>query len=88
MATRTLYAPDGTVWEVWDVQPGLQLDPSRGRSALLPAEMAGGWLCFESSGEKRRLFPIPAGWDQSPDTELLRMCREARAVRPDRIPSF
>ncbi|HEX6912535.1 MAG TPA: hypothetical protein VF142_19165 [Longimicrobium sp.] len=50
--------------------------------------MAGGWLCFDSPGEKRRLYPIPAGWDQFPDAELMQMCREARAVRPDRIPSF
>lgn len=88
MATRTLHAPDGTRWEVWDVQPGLQLGPSRSHSALLPDEMAGGWLCFDSAGEKRRLYPIPDGWDRSGDAELLQMCRDARPVRPDRLPSF
>lgn len=87
MATRTLHAPDGTVWEVWDVQPGLQLGPSR-TGALLPDEMAGGWLCFDSPAEKRRLYPIPPDWDESAEEELLQMCCDARPVRPDRLPSF
>lgn len=88
MATRTLRAPDGTVWEVWDVLPGLQLSPRQGRNALLPDDMAEGWLCFDSPGEKRRLYPIPAGWEASEDEELWRLCSHARPVRPDRIPSF
>jgi hypothetical protein len=88
MASRTLRAPDGTVWEVWDVQPGLQMSPRKGRSPLLPDEMAAGWLCFDSPGEKRRLYPIPAEWDRSGDAELWRLCGEARPVRPDRIPSL
>lgn len=88
MASRTLRAPDGTVWEVWDVQPGLRISPRKGGSPLLPDEMAAGWLCFDSPGEKRRLYPIPADWDTSGDAELWRLCGAARAVRPDRIPSL
>jgi hypothetical protein len=88
MATRILHAPDGTLWEVWDVQPGLQLDSSRRRGPLLPDEMAGGWLCFDSAAEKRRLYPIPAGWEECADGELLQMCRAARPARADRLPSF
>ncbi|MBW3572021.1 MAG: hypothetical protein KY467_13035 [Gemmatimonadetes bacterium] len=88
MATRSLRAPDGTVWEVWDVQPGLQLESRPGRSVLLPDEMAAGWLCFDSAGEKRRLYPIPSCWDECADADLLQMCRDARPVRADRIPSF
>ena len=88
MATRTLHAPDGSVWEVWDVQPGLQIGPRIGRRPLLPEEMAAGWLCFDSPAEKRRLYPIPAGWEESEDAELWRLCSNARPVRPDRIPSF
>lgn len=88
MATRTLHAPDGTVWEIWDVLPGLQLGARKSRTPLLPDEMAGGWLCFDSPAQKRRLYPIPAGWDQSDDAELWQLCQDARAVRSDRIPSF
>jgi hypothetical protein len=50
--------------------------------------MAGGWLCFDSPEEKRRLYPIPPDWHQSAEGDLLQMCRAARPVRPDRIPSF
>jgi hypothetical protein len=88
MATRTLHAPDGTVWEVWDVLPGLQVGPREGRAPLLPDDMAAGWLCFDSSGEKRRLYPIPERWDEIADEDLWRMCQDASPARPDRIPSF
>ncbi|HEX6036775.1 hypothetical protein [Longimicrobium sp.] len=88
MATRTLHAPDGSVWEIWDVLPGLQVGPREGRAPLLPDEMSAGWLCFESPGEKRRLYPIPDGWDRSPDAELWRLCQGALPARPDRTPSF
>ena len=68
--------------------PGLQMGPRAGRAPLLPREMAGGWLCFDSPVEKRRLFPIPEGWDRFADDELLRMCRSARPAPPDRTPTF
>ncbi|HEU0298824.1 MAG TPA: hypothetical protein VFR37_05200 [Longimicrobium sp.] len=83
MATRTLRAPDGTVWEVWDVLPGLQLE-REGRSVLLPDEMSTGWLCFDGPGEKRRLYPIPHRWEDSADEDLWRMCCAANPVRPRR----
>ena len=83
MATRTLHAPDGTVWEIWDVLPGLQLEQRRGRGMLLPDAMAGGWLCFEGP-EKRRLYPIPDRWEALADEDLWGMCREAQAVPPRR----
>lgn len=88
MATRTLSAPDGSTWEVWDVLPGLQVEPRERRSPLLPDEMAGGWLCFDSPGEKRRLYPIPREWDRLSDAELWHLCQQSRSARPDRIPSF
>ena len=45
--------------------------------------MAGGWLCFEGL-EKRRLYPIPDRWEDSPDEDLWGMCCEAQAVPPRR----
>lgn len=36
-----------------------------------------GWVCFARAGEKRRLAPTPAGWDQASDEELLNLCRRA-----------
>jgi hypothetical protein len=41
-------------------------DPDRrvikGRRPNLTAGMDGGWLCFETDTEKRRLSPIPSDW--------------------------
>jgi hypothetical protein len=40
-----------------------------------------GWLCFESSsGEKRRLVPVPEKWEQMTSPELIKLCRTAKLV--------
>lgn len=53
----------------------------RTRTAMLMAPgLESGWLCFESGSEKRRLTPIPPGWDQVPDEELESLFQDARAV--------
>ena len=41
----------------------------RGGFALTPG-MEGGWLCFESAAEKRRLAPVPEAWESCGDEEL------------------
>ena len=51
------------------------------RSLLLTPGLEQGWLCFECDSEKRRLTPIPAGWDQHSDQELEALC-EAASARP------
>jgi hypothetical protein len=50
----------------------------RSTSRLFGPEMAAGWLAFESPTERRRLVPIPAGWDAFSDAELERLCERAR----------
>lgn len=41
----------------------------------------GGWLCFESSeGEKRRLAPVPPGWEKMGIKGLLKLCSDAKRV--------
>ena len=37
---------------------------------LLTPGLEAGWLCFERGDEKRRLSPIPTGWDEAPQAEL------------------
>jgi hypothetical protein len=44
------------------------------------APMAGGWLCFESAGEKRRLVPVPPGWQRMSDRGLEELCARATVV--------
>ena len=40
----------------------------------------GGWLAFESDRERRRLSPIPSGWEQASESELERLCQRAAAA--------
>jgi hypothetical protein len=39
-----------------------------------------GWLTFESLDEKRRLIPIPGGWDSATQEELRMLCGKAKLV--------
>jgi hypothetical protein len=50
--------------------------------APVAAEFAYGWLCFETVGEKRRLAPVPEGWDRADDETIEQWCCVAKpAVR-------
>lgn len=40
-----------------------------------------GWLIFESRHERRRLGPIPPGWEGCADEELCAMLRDAETLR-------
>jgi hypothetical protein len=40
-----------------------------------------GWLTFESPEEKRRLAPVPAGWESFSTERLELLCRMAHAVQ-------
>ena len=44
-----------------------------------------GWLVFESDHEKRRLLPIPPGWEQRTDDELTKLCETATVAPPPRL---
>lgn len=55
-------------------------DRRSGAGGMIPS-MGSGWLCFENGeGAKRRLSPIPAGWDKAPDDELAGLLNRARQV--------
>jgi hypothetical protein len=41
---------------------------------------ATGWLAFESASERRRLSPIPPGWDQLDEPVLADLCSKAKTV--------
>lgn len=79
MALRTFTSSDGTVWNVWNVVPTLAAASTR---LSVQAGMADGWLCFECPTSKRRLFPVPAGWEQWPDDALERTLAGAEEVKP------
>ncbi len=41
-----------------------------------------GWLCFEAAGQRRRLAPIPSGWEQCDEQALEGYCRRAVPATP------
>ena len=79
-------------WEVWDVHPGeverrlrTEREPARSQRAANDApraavarDLAKGWLCFESMELKRRLWPIPDGWERMNEMELAELCAQAK----------
>ena len=50
----------------------------RDARAPVAAEFAHGWLCFETVGEKRRLAPVPEGWDRADDETIEQWCCVAK----------
>jgi hypothetical protein len=48
--------------------------------------LAHGWLAFESKHDKRRLSPIPIGWEALDASALEQLCEQANSVgRPRRL---
>jgi hypothetical protein len=75
----------GTEWRVWQVLPSpmdSQQDPAESltRMSLNGTPFAKGWLCFESAVEKRRLAPIPEGWEFLDAAILQDLCERAQLV--------
>ena len=78
----------GVEWRVWEVFPNQGSDRANAdalpHSSLKGTAFANGWLCFESANEKRRLAPIPTGWEFR-DTRVLEQLRDkATPVSPTR----
>ena len=98
MAHRQILDPHGARWDVWDVHPTTardtiaklyppRADCARPRRDEVATNLAGGWLCFEHAGERRRYTPIPAGWSELPMTRLAELCAQAVPVpRPAAAP--
>lgn len=77
MPMRTLLRGDRE-WTVWDVFPTFD---ARVRMSGEAADLlVQGWLVFECDLEKRRLGPIPDGWDELPDEDLARLLESATPV--------
>src|SRR4051812_13607459 len=68
-------------WQVWDVRPTLA---ERSTVVRLSATLRDGWLAFESDRDRRRLTPVPLGWDTMSDAELRALLRRSERVRPQR----
>ena len=100
MAHRRFVDRSGRTWEVWSVSPTkverrerqapFESAEDRRKEAeyrvVLGSEMAKGWLCFESAGEKRRLAPFPRTWEGLDDRELSTLLAAATAVKRNTPP--
>ena len=50
------------------------------------SELSHGWLAFESKHDRRRLAPIPNGWEALDESALERLCDQAKSIgRPRRL---
>lgn len=50
------------------------------------SDLAHGWLAFESKHDRRRLTPIPTGWEAFDPRALEKLCDQAQSVgRPRRL---
>jgi hypothetical protein len=87
MALREFTDRTGCRWRVWDIRPEEMHAATRAEDYL--QSVIHGWLAFEpvGGGEKRRLSPIPAGWERASETELERMLERAESVRSDADPA-
>jgi len=61
------------------IGPGTPATDRPLRLAVLPALLRG-WLCFESDHEKRRLAPIPPGWESMSDRGLAELSARGTVV--------
>jgi hypothetical protein len=75
------------VWKVYRVEPGAvsaSLARLRERLPDRESERRRPWLLFESSsGERRRLAPVPDEWDEScSDAQLAKWCVAGEPIPP------
>ncbi|MDB4949574.1 MAG: hypothetical protein JWM27_2223 [Gemmatimonadetes bacterium] len=87
MSYREVQDGRGRMWQVWDTVPTIKA------AGALAEGYSSGWLTFECDDEKRRLVPVPHGWDVADDARVLswlngadpvhRLNRAQRAERDD-----
>ena len=70
MPLREFSDPSGERWRVWDTVP---------ERAGGMGDFRDGWLTFDNGTERRRLAPVPDGWSDYADNELLDLLDVAHA---------
>jgi hypothetical protein len=73
---RTVADAAGTEWTIFEVKKSVAGD----QWTYLPEQFGNGWLCFESAVAKRRLTPVPPGWADMSDKELVGLMKRAVPV--------
>src|SRR3954463_3978744 len=89
----------GHDWDIWEVSPSVmdrrthdepRIVDRRSRNigfvGRVSDRLRNGWLAFQSPHEKRRLTPVPPGWHEFTDAELLTLLERAtKAGIPARL---
>ena len=82
---RVLTDSTGVEWRVWEVVPSRaaigQSPKTQSHTSLSATPYANGWLCFESNAEKRRLAPIPEGWELGTPVDIAQLLQQATPVQ-------
>ena len=74
---RTFRDSNGTAWTVFEVRRQIS---GAGDRSYLPGGFNDGWLCFETTGAKRRLTKYPPRWREFSDDELVGLLGQAQAA--------
>ena len=72
MPIREFVDARGVRWRVWSTVP---------MTGGVVGSFRDGWLTFESGEGRRRLAPIPLGWEDAAAAELSRFCERAEPFR-------
>ena len=78
MAVRDFVDEKGMKWRVWPVLRS-SIHPKTAAEDYL-GDYGEGWLCFESSNERRRLARFPDDWDKMNDKDLCGLLSRAAVV--------
>ncbi len=82
MASREFTDSDGMTWTVWSVAPQ-DMSVSLKRLTGSGDERRTPWLAFQSSaGDKRRVTPVPDGWESCELEQLKALWIGAVRVPP------
>jgi hypothetical protein len=73
MPIREFTDTTGERWRVWATIPRAD--------SVFDESLKSGWLTFESGATRKRLAPIPRGWEEATHERLELMCRAAEVVR-------
>jgi hypothetical protein len=73
MAIREFIDSAGGLWRIWSTLPS---NPN-----VVTPELRDGWLTFDSGGSRRRLVPIPVGWEALPDPRMELLLKVATSIR-------
>ena len=76
MAHRTIVDEQEQVWDVFAVSTVA----STARRVLVQADLQSGWLAFQCGEQRRRLAPLPPGWDEMSDTALRALMDKASPI--------